>query len=830
MAHETALPHPTLFGSDAITFRAFALSRITSLKQKRGTYKMLKSMLILIVAILLCGTVAMAAPVDKLIICGFENDSDIARFQVRVTTPPSKLNLTSEHVTQGSHAVKIDFPKWQEGSEQWPAIILTNDQGLPADWSTYDAVACDVYNAGSKEATLGLFARDLADKRVFQILKVPAGASRTLRISLESVPKGFDIKQVSELHVHTERPPDAVTVIVDNIRFEDAASRIASAGATLARLKNESKEHATELASFWKDMDATYASLSDRASRVSDSAGLLALRPEIIAFEKRLNLGVGRALAEYQLTAAALETIPSAQYACGFASSMQKVFPKDVAFECSVARRAQVELAGGDTESVQLLIYAFGQDLKNTQVEIGQLHCKGQNEVRPTAEASPVGFVNTAKPPYSVRYVGWHPDPILDFMKSFNVNKGEVEPVWIRVKTPAGTPAGDYYGDIIVRPENAPAVKVGLKVHVWGFDVPKERHLRTAMSLYDSYLPYAYGTVTDEMRMKYEDFVLSYRINPDNIYRKNPPTIESLERWNKQGLNAFNLVYVQKPDGLKAGDPFPTDKKQAIMATLDAIVPQLKEHGLYKKAYVYGFDEIGKESYAAMKDIFGAIKAKYPDLLTLTTGRDHTYGEVSGVDGMDAWCPETQYYYPDRVQKARARGKQVWWYTCIVPQAPYANWLIEYDAIDARMLMGLQTAKYQPDGYLYYAMTRWPKTKKPITDGPYTDWPPDSFYDNNGDGSIICAGPNGPVPTIRLENIRDGIEDYEYFWVLQNEINRLKSIPSPDAEKALKQAENALSIGEDLVASLSNFSKSPSALLAKRRQVAEAIVSAQMVR
>lgn len=790
---------------------------------------MLKSMLILLVVFCLFGTVATAAPVDSLVICDFEKDSDIARFNVRVTNPPSKFVLTSEHATQGSSAGRIDFPKWQEGSEEWPAAILTTDKGLPTDWSMYDSVACEVFNVGSSEVVLGLFARDPTDKRIFNEVKNPAGASRTMRISLESAPKGFDLKQVKELHIYTTRPPGDISVIVDNLRFEDIASRVASAGATLARLKNDSKDHATELASFWEELDAAYASLSDRASRVVDSAGLLTLRPEIIAFEKRLDLGIERALTEFRLRETAREATPSAQYACGFASSMQKVFPKDVAFECSTARRGQVELAGGDTESIQLLIYAFGQDLKNTRVQIGQLRQKGKTRVRPITEASPVGFVKTAKPPYAVRYVGWHPDPILDFLQVFDVKKGELEPVWIRVKTPAGTPAGDYYGDIIVRPENAPAVKLGLKVHVWDFDVPKERHLRTAMSLYDSYLPSAYGNTSDAMRMKYEDFVLSYRINPDNIYRKTPPTIEDLERWNKQGLNAFNLVYVQKPNGLKAGDLFPSDQKQTILAKLDAIVPQLKAKGLYEKAYVYGFDEIGPESYAAMKDIFGAIKAKYPDLLTLTTGRDNTFGEVSGVDGMDAWCPLTPQYNPDRVQKARARGKQVWWYTCIVPQAPFANWLIEFDAIDARMLMGLQTAKYQPDGYLYYAMTRWPLTKKPITDGPYTDWPPASFYDNNGDGSIICAGPNGPVPTIRLENIRDGIEDYEYFWVLQNEINRLKGISRPKADKALKQAEDALMIGNDLVASLSSFSKSPDALLDKRRQVAEAIIAARKV-
>ena len=31
----------------------------------------------------------------------------------------------------------------------------------------------------------------------------------------------------------------------------------------------------------------------------------------------------------------------------------------------------------------------------------------------------------------------------------------------------------------------------------------------------------------------------------------------------------------------------------------------------------------------------------------------------------------------------------------------------------------------------------------------------------------MCAGPDGPLSTIRLESIRDGIEDYEYYLLLR---------------------------------------------------------------
>jgi hypothetical protein len=37
----------------------------------------------------------------------------------------------------------------------------------------------------------------------------------------------------------------------------------------------------------------------------------------------------------------------------------------------------------------------------------------------------------------------------------------------------------------------------------------------------------------------------------------------------------------------------------------------------------------------------------------------------------------------------------------------------------------------------------------------------------NGDGMLIYPGKNGPLPSIRLKMIRDGLEDYEYLTLLK---------------------------------------------------------------
>jgi hypothetical protein len=98
------------------------------------------------------------------------------------------------------------------------------------------------------------------------------------------------------------------------------------------------------------------------------------------------------------------------------------------------------------------------------------------------------------------------------------------------------------------------------------------------------------------------------------------------------------------------------------------------------------------------------------------------------------------------------------------------NWYIEFPAREARLLFGSMFAKYKPDGFLYYELAMIGKdsrkTAKVISTGPRTQWDPKSYGTLNGDGSLICPGVNGPLSTIRLENIRDGIEDYEYYQLL----------------------------------------------------------------
>ncbi len=177
------------------------------------------------------------------------------------------------------------------------------------------------------------------------------------------------------------------------------------------------------------------------------------------------------------------------------------------------------------------------------------------------------------------------------------------------------------------------------------------------------------------------------------------------------------------------------------------------------------------------------IKERYPQIQIMTTARFADLGANDELaETVDAWCPDIEVYEnlleEGVVAAARHRGKEVWWYTALAPRHPYPNWLIEYPAIEARLLMGVMAWKYQPDGFLYHFLTRLAEgNDKPIDDGPLCQWNPHSCGCFSGDGRVHYFGVDGPVSTIRLENITDGLKDYECFWVLRDLVDKLERSP-----------------------------------------------------
>jgi len=66
----------------------------------------------------------------------------------------------------------------------------------------------------------------------------------------------------------------------------------------------------------------------------------------------------------------------------------------------------------------------------------------------------------------------------------------------------------------------------------------------------------------------------------------------------------------------------------------------------------------------------------------------------------------------------------------------------------------------------------------------------------------------------------DGIEDFEYLYLLKNAFEKAKNISAEDIEAA----KQLLAVPPELIVFTYHYNKDPNALLAFRRQVAEMIL------
>lgn len=531
--------------------------------------------------------------------------------------------------------------------------------------------------------------------------------------------------------------------------------------------------------------------------------------------------------------------------AVGQVSSMEAVRPR-AGFAARPADEVVLRLARNEYESVQLVVATTDGDLRDVRVEFSALRNGSALFAADNLKCSPVGFVETKDPPpYEVRPAvkcpsrGWWPDAILDFTDRADVLGDDVQPFWIRVKCPEGQKSGVYIGQMTVRARSqkgAVVRKIPLRIRVNGFTLPRTSMLPLAVSFWPG--PSGVGAtdgredVVSRRRenpqglhnawktreQAYGGFLADYLLTWDSLYLnpKREPRYDVLKRLKAENrLGMFNLSYWWYFSGRPGSEEhWRTNALPRLRARYD----RAKALGIADRAYLYGCDEVGPAAFEDIARTVRRLHRELPGVKLMTTARDKRLGvDGSPLAEMDIFCPATCFWNPEQVKKSRAAGHEVWWYFCNVPSYPFANALLETPPIELRSLMGAQTVKYRPDGFLYYSTASW-NADRPLMN-PFGDWDARTFSIYHGDGQWTCCGGKDmmPMPTLRLENFRDGLEDYAYAKLLE----RRRAERRDRSDLWAKSADEALAVPKSLVESLKKFSIDPSEVYAWRNRMAD---------
>ena len=703
-----------------------------------------------------------------------------------------QTGVTNIFASSGSHSFCFRMRPWREGEDQWPLFILPVKV---RDWSGYDRLAIDMVNldAGGDVVSISVSGPGAGDFSGLSAAKTlgPCGASRWI-VPLGKWPEAMSATNVNRIGFCVARP-SGCEVFIDRLTLLKPGETPPVPGYSasfLAALESRQKAYAAEREEKIESMLAVL-----RAGR-GPGCGMLA----------------------------------------GMASTMEHKRPEDT-FSLKRADLLKVRLARNEYEGVQLFAVPDGCDLKGVRVSVSRLvRRKRWHEVFSRSEALPgkdvkvyaVGYVKTVKSPRHYRLLdgkggtvrpptGWWPDPLLDFVESADVRRGCVQGFWINVHAGENQPSGVYGGVVTLSAENAPAVRIPIEVRVNDFTLPRTAMMPTAISFHPPQI-HTYDKVSEARKKDplditniwkphadlWTDFAADHLISVDYLYPSVPPRFDQLMRLKEQGrLGMFNLGYWRHSD--KEGETGSEKWKKSWFSALDLRYARARELGILDHAYLYGEDEIPRKDFPKVAVAARCMKERYPDVPLLTTAYDKELGTGDSLlSAIDWFCPLTDSYSLEAAEKSRAAGHKVWWYISNLPLTGWANMFVEKEPVEARLLMGAMAEKMKVDGFLFYAIASWKDNRKPIESGPYTEWNPVGWEDYHGCGSWIYCGPGGvPVPTIRLENYRDGLEDYAYAQLVKQRLGTGVEVPA------------------EVMRSMNDFSLDPAPLMRWRDRMAD---------
>ncbi|MBR6586350.1 MAG: DUF4091 domain-containing protein [Kiritimatiellae bacterium] len=724
------------------------------------------------------------------------------------------VSVEKSAFASGDYALRLACKPWRAGLGEWPSVTLPSPT---SDWRGFDRLVVDVvseYDAGTN-AYLSVYIAGPEGKIINDVglrgtVRISARGFHRLVVPLKNWPEKTSPSNITRIHFYTaaKSHPHGQVIHIDRIMLLKKGEPLPDVPESACRL----------LPLTMSGCDAQVAE-NDR------------LRNEL-AHAK-----------DYARFCRQTATSPwrSDSMAIGMATSMEKIMPRGLFSARMIPKNGiRVRLARNEHESVQVLVSPLDYDLHNVRIALdGDL--RGTSGIFPASNVicDVVGYVNiTQSPPYRVGYnvldaelqtgpgymrktripaTGWWPDPLLGFMKDGVTVAGmDVQSFWIRVSCPERQPAGVYSGKLVISADRAKPIRIPFVVRVNAFTVPRVSPLPLAIT----FDPKGKFDLERSHIEAWCDFLADYYITMDNLYHNGDGVrFDVLERLGRQGrLGLFNLGYWSHPRSTNVADV--AEWRAHVLPRIQTAYDEVKMRGLLGHAYLYGCDEVIRKHLPSVQTAVCLLKEACPGVPVATTAYDDSFGVATELRDIDWFVPLTPKYKIPEVKASRNEGRKVWWYICCVPSAPYANMFIECPAIEGRILMGAQSVKYRPDGFLYYQTTYW-QSKRCIESGPFTDWEPRSWRDYHGDGSWVCVGPNGtPVPTIRLENFRDGLEDYAYAKILEEKLKRYSGKRSGTWHK---KAKELISVPRKVVDSLKNYTDNPDVIYWWRDAMADMI-------
>jgi len=427
------------------------------------------------------------------------------------------------------------------------------------------------------------------------------------------------------------------------------------------------------------------------------------------------------------------------------------------------------------------------------------------------------------------------PDPLFE-ETPFALAANQTEAFWITIYAPAGTAPGLYKGEAVFRVGRQQLASVPLLVRVSRATVPARQTLKVTnwFNFDEKELGHYYdlggdpetywqvlGNIGRVLADHKQNVILTPVLSltepqlnfPDVLY-----DFSKLDRFVKTFRDAGSAEIIEgghlidRASGYdsplkipafvvengevrrQALDPEDPRAEAHLNSFLRALYIHLQEKGWLDTYVQHVLDEAhGAEPPVYLRYV-NIIRKGLPGVPTIDA-IDQTAGLLG--DACDIWVPQLGKFDSgfEAIRAHVKKGGQAWYYTCLYPQGRYLNRFIDYPLLKTRLLHWFNY-RYDFTGFLHWGGNYWASdpfgnTEPAIEDGKEVLPAGDAFI------TYPWREKNSIHSSIRLETMREGIEDYEL----------LRAVEVKNPEKARQLAGKAIPEVTTYIRDVASFRK-----------------------
>lgn len=509
-----------------------------------------------------------------------------------------------------------------------------------------------------------------------------------------------------------------------------------------------------------------------------------------------------------------------------------KVFPDD---RIAAAGEARLSLGRNEYEPLQLAVRLPSGEAR-ARVTVAPVRGEDGAELPvPTLERAgyvpvdaPTSYYRTEAPAWCRRipegsgssdgWPGWWPDPLIPVTgEEVTLAADRTTALWLTFRAPRDAVAGQYQSEVRISCAGKEQ-RVPVTLTVRDFTLPDETRLRAVLDLRDGTYPKSiFGSTDPEAsRDAWYRLLAAHRVTPDIpgpeptfAMRGGKVTMESaaFDRWATLCLDELKMNHLYTPwffyalgwayrPGERFGfAAFTPEYEKALSEAYQLYLAHLTERGWRERLIHYVSDEphfyANPQVAKDLQDFCAIFQRVAPDVPRYSS----TWTPAPSLEGaVTLWGAGHYGGFPvEKMRERQAAGDGVLITTdgqmCL--DTPY---------LATERMLPTYAFTYGALGYEFWGVSWW-------TLDPW-DWGWHSFISQsdegtksywvrypNGDGYLTYPGDrygvNGPLPSIRLEQAREGQEDAEALYALRTALALLDDDATErvNAEAVLAEAE-----------------------------------------